>query len=326
MNTHPLERMFASGKVLAAAVILLAQLPTIADAKVENNPAGKVFVTEVTGNVRVVVDGKLVSLKAKTLYDAKGLVVETAGGEKVILVFSNGTSIALDPNTRLELKVFTQEPFTPNRTDMDVEPSISQMRVLMAYGTVKVSTSTLVTGSSMVFETRNATLNTLGGQFAIQSTDGSTKVSVLAGSCAVLAGALDFGGSRIGAGQQAIIQPGPAGAANRINVAVIPPAETTPLDDTVAEATMAKKTVYFMVTERPIESGPAADAAGANNAVGGSAPVSAFSGPVANADPNATNYTVVREIVAVQVVPTTLPVQFTVSPATLVSPASNTGG
>jgi len=42
------------------------------------------------------------------------------------MVYSNGTGIYFDPDTRMEIRKFVQEPFTPNRADMETEPSISQ--------------------------------------------------------------------------------------------------------------------------------------------------------------------------------------------------------
>jgi hypothetical protein len=70
-------------------------------------------------------------------------------------------------------------------------------------------------------------------------------------------------------------------------------------------------------------------ASGANNSgsssPGGSGPVTAFDGPVAN-NGFASGGNNGQEIVAVPVVPVNLPVQFTISPARIVTPTPGPGG
>jgi len=69
------------------------------------------------------------------------------------MVYSNGTGIYFDPDTRMEIRKFVQEPFTPNRADMETEPSISQTQTFLSRGLVGLCTSRLVAGSSMVYQT-----------------------------------------------------------------------------------------------------------------------------------------------------------------------------
>jgi hypothetical protein len=130
------------------------------------------------------------------------------------------------------------------------------------------------------------------------------------------------------AGQQAIIRPGGPGQASTVVVQSIPAGELSALDDKVAMACMAKKTVYFEVKERSVTYASGAESTesgGAANTPGGAPPVTAFDAPPANTNPNLQPTTIVQEIQAVQVVPSNLPVEFTTSPARLPA-ATKPGG
>jgi len=91
-------------------------------------------------------------------------------------------------------------------------------------------------------------------------------------------------------------------------------------------ACMAKKTVYFEVKERQVTNeNPAASSTASGGEISGGdntgtgASVTAFDGPAVNSKGAGTT-TIVREIVPVEIVPVNLPVQYTVSPARIVSP------
>jgi hypothetical protein len=99
---------------------------------------------------------------------------------------------------------------------------------------------------------------------------------------------MDMGGHTVRSGEQAIIRAGGPGRPNEIEIVKIPPAEAPQLDDKVAMACMAKKTVYFEVTEKKDSTGNGSEAAGG--------PVSAFNDQTDSA-PSAT------ELVPVIVVP-----------------------
>ena len=97
----------------------------------------------------------------------------------VAVVFSNGTGVFFDEDTRIEVKKFEQEPFVPNRTDTDVEPSMSQTQAFVPRGTVGLCTSKLVAGSNMTYKTQLGAVNIRGGKVVIQSFNNETKISML---------------------------------------------------------------------------------------------------------------------------------------------------
>ena len=339
----------------------------------KKNPTSKVFISDVAGEAQIDTGDNIQDLNKRSVYTAQGTIIETKKSDRdedknkifSTMVYSNGTGAYFDQDTKVEVKRFVQEPFTPNRTDMDVEPSISQTQAYVSRGTVGLCTSKLVAGSNMTYNTPHGAINIRGKKIVIQATDGETKVSMLEGDSTIRGGTMDLGGHQLHAGEQAIIRPGAPGQPNNVIVQQIPPSEVTQLDDKVAQACMAKKTVYFEVKERTIDPGPggatdvAAEASGSttaettasatedtasggSNTGGGnsggngqsstttSAPVTAFDGPVANPSPVSLNSSgnvsiTIQEIVAVPVVPVNLPVQFTVSPSRLVTPGQPGG-
>ena len=343
---NPTHRVFPARIVFGAFVTALVVMPPAlrADGQ-KKNPSSKVYVSDVNGDAQIDTGENIQDLNKRSVYNAQGTTIETRksnGKEekgKVFstMVYSNGTGAYFDEDTKVEVKKFVQEPFTPNRTDMDVEPSISQTQAVVSRGTVGLCTSKLVAGSSMNYQTPHGSINIQGRKVVIEANDRETKISMLEGESTVRGGEADLGGHKLKVGEQAVIRHGATGQPNTVTVQPIPPSEVGALDDKVAMACMAKKTVYFEIKERQItESGTPAGTvaesvtAAENNASGGSTDtggtsagnggsVTAFDGPAANNNKFAPKPTIVQEIVPVEVVPVNLPVQFTVSPARIVT-------
>ncbi len=334
-------RRLAVGTIIPAVVATMAVLPSALRADQKKNPTSKIYVSDVSGDAQIDTGDNIQDLNKKSVYNAQGTTIETRKASdsesknKVFstMVYSNGTGAYFDEDTKVEVKKFVQEPFTPNRTDMDVEPSISQTQAYVAHGAVGLCASKMVAGSSMAYQTQQGSINIRGKKVVIEASDSETKVSMLEGDSTVRGGDLDLGGHTLHSGEQAIIRRSKNGGPNAVIVQPIPPAEMAPLDDKVAMACMAKKTVYFEIKERSVDVAPppgSPEAAVAQNvstaestASGGStdssgSAVTAFDGPVANS--NFAKGSTVQEIVAVPVVPVNLPVQYTVSPARIVTP------
>lgn len=291
----------------------------------KRNPASKVYVSDVSGDALIDTGETIEDLSKRSVYSAQGAVIETkrpvgdADRSKAYstMVYSNGTGAFFDADTRVEVKQFVQEPFTPHRTDMDVEPSISQTQAFVSRGAVGLCTSKLVAGSSMVYQTPHGSVNIRGRKVVIEARPNETRIAMLEGESTVRAGATDLGGTAVKAGEMAVIRRNSAGQTTAIEVVPIPPAEMPALDEKVAMACMAKRTVYFEVREQTLDG---SQAAGGETPVDGAAAdegdgtITAFDGD------NAKGPTTVREIVPVEVVPGNLPVQFVVSPASIIPP------
>jgi hypothetical protein len=293
----------------------------------KKNPTSKLFTADVQGQAEIDTGDKVEDLEKKSVHTAQGTIIETKKSDdesqkdknSSSMVYSNGTGIFLDSDTKLEVKKFIQEPFSPSRTDMDVEPSISQTQAFLSRGSVGLCSTKLVAGSTMVYQTPHASINVRGRKVVIETSDKFTKISMLEGESTVRGGGgtnIDAGGQALHAGQQAIIQQGAPGMPSIVKITSIPPGEMPALDDKASMACMAKKTVYFEVTEKKTN-GPAAEKS--TNDAGGAAKESSSSDastPVTAFDNDSKSGTV-QEIVPVEVVPVSLPVQYTVSPARL---------
>jgi hypothetical protein len=259
---------------------LLALIPVSLQAQdKKQNPASKIYVANLDGQSQINQDDKVSDLSQKSAYNAEGSIIETKPKATNAMVFSNGTGIFFDPDTRLEVKKFLQEPFTPNRNDLEVEPSISQTDGFVSHGTIGLCTSKLVAGSTMNYRTSLGSVSIRGGKIVIQAEPEATTISMLEGESTVRGGTLDLGGQVLHTGEQAVIKPGPPGGPNIVKIGQIPDSEKAKLDDKVLMACSAKKTVYFETKGREPATTP--------------------------------------EIVPVPVVPATLPVPLTISPAKL---------
>ena len=334
MNTtcfSPVQRPTA---VIAALLVTCVFLPSSAHAQgKKKNPTSKLYVSDVAGEAQIDIGDSIQDLAKKSVFNAEGTIIETKKADKdedknkifSTMVYSNGTGAYFDQDTRVEMKKFVQEPFTPNRVDMDTEPSISQTQAFVARGAVGLCNSKQVAGSTMNYSTAQGSVAIRGKKVVIEAKDNETTISMLEGDSTVRAGALDMGGQQLKTGQQAIIRPGRAGSPNQVVIQNIPASQLAALDDKVAQACMAKKTVYFEVREK--------QSLGSDSAAGGPSTtdtatttgdgtaVTAFDGNTATN----TSSVSVGEIVVIPTVPTPLPVQFTVSPATLLS-AGGPGG
>lgn len=319
MNRSTL-RLFRA--TLVGAAVVCASTPLTALAQTKNkNPASKIFVSDVSGEAQIDTGESVEDLSRRSVYSAQGTVIETkraeAGQSKAktysTMVYSNGTGAFFDSDTRVEIQKFSQEPFVPTRSDMDVEPSISQTRAFVSRGTVGLCNSKLVAGSMMKYATPLGSVNIRGQKVVIQAAENVTKISMLEGESTVQAGSMDMGGHTIHTGEQAIIRPATPGHPNTIEIVKIPSSEMSQLDDKVAMACMAKKTVYFEVRGRQQSN---ASQQGQVSPFDGDSSTSRSAGdPITTAN---------GDIVAVPVLPSRLPVQFTISPASLITPSGNT--
>ena len=296
------------------------------------NPASKFYVADIDGEAEIDTGDKIDELNKKSVYNAEGTVVETKANAANAMVFSNGTGIFFESDTRVEMKRFQQEPFLPNRTDMETEPSVSQTQAYLSRGTIGLCTSRLVAGSNMVYETPLGSVNIRGGRVVIQSTPEKTVVTVIEGESTVLAGNVNMGGFPLRNGQQAIITAGAAGQNPTVVIQPIPPDKRAQLEAKVTMACTAKKTVYFetRVRAQSRADGASAEAAGGLSLFSSSASssgsdfsltggsVTAFDDTPANATPPTTpNSNASTVIVAIPVVPANLPVQNDASPNVL---------
>jgi len=335
-----------AGAICCAGLLAPALLHAQATKK-KANPASKVYFADVKGIAEIDTGDTVEDLAPRSVYTAQGTIIETKAPVdpndtteySSTMVYSNGTGAFFDTDTRVEVRRFVQEPFLPNRSDMDVEPSISQTQAFVSRGTVGLCASKLVAGSSMTYNTPHGSVNIRGKRVVIEADPDETRISMLEGDSTVRGGPTDMGGHSLRPGQQAVIRPGRAGEAATVQISTIPPSQLDALEEKTALACAAKKTVYFETRERPNDTivsatgaipPPSSDSASdlqTSSSPGGSPPITAFdgdNGAISSGDAAGAGEPT-DEIVPIRIVPVNLPTEYTVSPATLVTPSVPNG-
>jgi hypothetical protein len=209
------------------------------------NPASKLYVAELDGVSDIDIGDRVFELKKGSVHDANNTIIRTRVGASNAIVFSNGTGLHLEPDTALRIEQFVQEPFLPNRTDLDVEPSVSRMSLVLTHGMIGLCTSKLVAGSSMELKTPHLMLQIRGKRIVVETNERQTVVSLIEGDVTVQAGDREGGGRTLTAWQRAVVKPILANDSFELVVEDIPESERRPLEDKAALACMARQTVYF---------------------------------------------------------------------------------
>ncbi len=242
---HPLTlaRIARQTAYLAAGLALSAASFGQAAAK-KANPTSKLYVAELTGHSQIDDGEKIQQLAKDDVRAPEGTAIETKADSTDSLVLSNGTAIYVAPETRFEVKRFLQEPFTPNRNDLDDEPSVSQTLVQIVHGSLGLCTSKLVSGSTMTYKTPEASVTIRGHRLLIETSANETRVSLLEGDVTVI-GDNSVGSETLHGGQRAIVHRATPGGPAVIKIEPIPDNESSKLDDLVSLACMSRRTVYF---------------------------------------------------------------------------------
>ena len=207
----------------------------------DKNPASKAYITDVVGEATVFIPeaGNIKDTERKDVFSAEGLVFDTKKKSNQTMVLSNGSGVYMDENTHLEIKKFVQEPFTPNRTDMEVEPSISQTKGKIPYGYVAICTSKIVAGSTMAYDTPIGTIKLYNNKVVIDVQDAQTVVISVEGDAKVELGISKF--EYVKPGQKATI------TKDGIKISDATKEELDEATEKVAFACKGKKDVYFDV-------------------------------------------------------------------------------
>ncbi len=263
-----MKTLFIRLLLLSVAVLLAAVPHAHAQRQLgkKKGPTSKIYLAEAIGDSQIQTGEKIYTARQATAFDAPGTVIETKEGAHNAFVYSNGTGMFVDQNTRVEIDRFVQEPFKPDRNstaDAPYEPSISQSDVHVSHGAVGICTSQLVSGSSMNYSTPQASVNIRGGKVAIETNADVTTIDLLEGDVTVRGGSKDIGGQVLRPGERAVVRAAPAGLPPAITISRIPPEALQVSDERVSVACNAKKTVTFDVIEKKADEGldtPADDA------------------------------------------------------------------
>ncbi|MCC5024077.1 MAG: hypothetical protein J6386_15390 [Candidatus Synoicihabitans palmerolidicus] len=118
-----------------------------------------------------------------SVHNAQGTVIQIFENSNNAMVFSNGTGVFLDSGTRIEVRRFVQVLFSPDRSDLESEPSISKTSAFVPRDTVGLCTPKLVAGSTMNYGTLFGNVSIRSSKVVIQTDDFETKISLVEGGC-----------------------------------------------------------------------------------------------------------------------------------------------
>ena len=240
-------------RTIRLALIGMALLSTAVFAQ-KKNPTSKLYIADLEGQSEIDTGERIDDIRKKSVHNAQGTVIETKADSSNAMVFSNGTGVFLDSDTRMEVRRFSQEPFTPNRTDLESEPSISQTYNYVPRGRVGICAPRMVAGSSMVYATPHGSANIRGKKVVVEAMDFETKISAVEGEVTIGGTAAGGGGRTLKGGEQALISQNP-GQPPSIIIRMIPDDEREAIEDKVTLACNARRTVYFDASQKKSELG-----------------------------------------------------------------------
>ncbi len=245
-----MKRLRKSPHALVLLTLALTTAFTSFAQSTRKNPTSKLYITEVKGESSINTGEHIAALSPKDVYSAEGSTIETKADATDAMVLSNGTALFVAPLTRFQIQKFLQEPFSPDRTDLEVEPSLSQMVVKITRGTIGICTSRLVAGSSMIYSTPHATINIRGRKLTIEVFENETRVSLLEGDVTII-GDPRSGGEKLQPGQQAIVHRDTPDSPVKTTIRAIPAEDNARIDDNASIACLSRRTVFFDVANRP---------------------------------------------------------------------------
>ena len=112
---------------------------------------GNVRVLKVEGTVTITVPGKPAEPLKEGTFIQQDHVVKTESGSQAWLLFSNGTTVTVRPNSIFSVDKFLQVPFDSNKVDykkVKAEPSVSQTKISVKEGTIIADVAKLQKGST----------------------------------------------------------------------------------------------------------------------------------------------------------------------------------
>jgi hypothetical protein len=233
----------------------------------KTGPVTKVYVAEADDGAEIEHGDKIYPAQQSATFDAPGTVIETKAGGHSAIVYSNGTAMYLDENTRVEIDRFVQDPFDAQEdelVDSRYEPSMSQSNIIVPRGILGICTNQLVSGSSMVYMTPQAAINIRGGQVVVAASEDETIVDLIGGDVTVRHFGRELGAQVLRPGERAVIRAPRDGQEPAITVGPIPNDARTSGEERIQRACNARKSVTFSAISR----GTANDAGSADEAAG----------------------------------------------------------
>lgn len=298
--------------LLCVVTLIGAAAPTEDQIKADQRkgPTSKIYLAEIKGDIEIENNGKIYPGRQAQAFNAPASIFITKKDSHVAAVYSNGTGLFIDQNTRVEIRQFTQEPFLPARIpehDQAIEPSISRSEIKLNDGAVGICTSQLVAGSLMNYATPHTWIRIRGGRLTIECNAAGTTIDLLEGDITVHSGPQNRDLQLLRPGERAFVPAEQNSRIAKISISQIPPEGVKIADDRTTLACTARKSVTFEVIQKQAARGLEEKAGNATSTNDGAAPEATNDG--AASDPNAG-----QEIVTKPTVPNQLPMNVVISP------------
>lgn len=142
-----------------------------AAAKNSKLPPGEIRAFQVKGTVNIVdIEDNVIERLKRGQTIQQGTIVKSEENSGALLMLSNGATINLGPNTKLEVAVFLQEPFDKSKgrfAMLKEDPSTSKLHAFLHHGEVLGNVKKLASASTFAVETPVGTAGVRGTTFFV---------------------------------------------------------------------------------------------------------------------------------------------------------------
>jgi len=241
-----------SSRLLLGVFALLAVVPSSfaqQEPAEKKGPVAKIYIADAKGEGVIETGGKIYPIRQSMAFDAMGTAIEILAKSYCTIVYSNGTGLFVDENTRVEIERFVQQPFQPrNDTKLDTshEPSMSHSNVTLLHGAIGIATNQLHSGSSMIYATPLASITIRGSKLVIEVLTDETHVDLLEGDVIIHPIGKVTGGQVLHPGERAVIRAASAPGLDPVITIIRIPDDARKKDELrVARAFSGRQTVTF---------------------------------------------------------------------------------
>lgn len=173
-------------KTLKLFTALLGAFSLFATATYAQTQQGQIQAFMVRGTVTITnnVTGETTPL-ARGQVISENYTIKTQNESTVLLLFSNGSSLALDPNTSLNLETYKQAPYDKKKGSfltLKEDPSQSKINAFLNYGLVIGEARKLQPGSEFIVNTPNGSAGIRGTTFIVSYINGITRITNVNGN------------------------------------------------------------------------------------------------------------------------------------------------
>jgi hypothetical protein len=137
---------------LAVLALFLSGINRVsADEDLKSGKVGNARVLKVKGSVTITISGKPAEPLKEGIFVQQDQLIKTGADSQAWLLFSNGTTVTVQPNTSFSIDKFLQTDFDSNKvnyTKIKTEPSISQTKLAVNEGSIIADVAKLNKGST----------------------------------------------------------------------------------------------------------------------------------------------------------------------------------